>query len=423
MSRRAHSVAIVVALVGAVGLTTAASAVTAPPRYAGPHGSGTACTKAAPCDIVTAINDAPGGAAVVIEPGTYGSATAPITDELSDANGALAISGATGSPSPVIYASAATNAIDLEHGSSLGHIDLVTAAADTGVLIIGGRADDIIVRSSATMFGACSILGTITDSVCATTAANAYAVFVESTDDTTTTLRGVTAEATGAGGVGLLDAAASSAVVTVDATNSIIHGTTTDVIADTEFNARATVTLSHSDYVTTQASANATGPAAVNGDNSDIKAAPRFVNPTAGDFRERAGSPTINRGVADPTGTDVAGNPRTLGSAPDIGAYEFLPKPAVSHLKTRKVTRHIAHLSVRVNPQGLHTTIYLIAALHGKVRDTSYPVSAGKGRKPITAHLTLRGLHAHTRYVVHALATNQAGHGASAKRHVKTARR
>ena len=57
---------------------------------------------------------------------------------------------------------------------------------------------------------------------------------------------------------------------------------------------------------------------------------PVFVDAANGDYREAAGSPTIDAGIADQLGPlDLAGNTRVLGSAPDIGAYEFVPPPAV----------------------------------------------------------------------------------------------
>ena len=53
---------------------------------------------------------------------------------------------------------------------------------------------------------------------------------------------------------------------------------------------------------------------------------PRFVDPANGDYRLRAGSPCIDGGDADDIwddgGTDLAGNPRVAGNAPDIGCYE-----------------------------------------------------------------------------------------------------
>jgi hypothetical protein len=57
---------------------------------------------------------------------------------------------------------------------------------------------------------------------------------------------------------------------------------------------------------------------------ANIAGNPLFVAAALGDYRQAAGSPTIDAGVADALlgATDVAGCPRPLGSAPDIGGYE-----------------------------------------------------------------------------------------------------
>ena len=57
---------------------------------------------------------------------------------------------------------------------------------------------------------------------------------------------------------------------------------------------------------------------------------PGFVDAAAGDYRLAAGSSSIDAGTADPLNgpLDYYGLPRTLGAAPDLGAYEFDPGPA-----------------------------------------------------------------------------------------------
>ncbi|MCS7055460.1 MAG: right-handed parallel beta-helix repeat-containing protein [Thermoflexales bacterium] len=58
-----------------------------------------------------------------------------------------------------------------------------------------------------------------------------------------------------------------------------------------------------------------------------VEGDPQFVNPSAGDFRLRANSPALNKGNSThlPASalTDFAGNPRVVGTAVDIGAYEL----------------------------------------------------------------------------------------------------
>jgi parallel beta-helix repeat protein len=68
----------------------------------------------------------------------------------------------------------------------------------------------------------------------------------------------------------------------------------------------------------------------------NIDANPLFVDPAAGDYHLQADSPCIDAGtsdVPDPPGlpaTDFDGNDRVIGSAPDMGAYEFVPPGGLS---------------------------------------------------------------------------------------------
>lgn len=55
---------------------------------------------------------------------------------------------------------------------------------------------------------------------------------------------------------------------------------------------------------------------------TSIIADPLYIDASAGNLRLRRGSPAINRGIAVPWCTDLDGNPRTVGAAPDAGAYE-----------------------------------------------------------------------------------------------------
>ncbi len=58
----------------------------------------------------------------------------------------------------------------------------------------------------------------------------------------------------------------------------------------------------------------------------NINTDPLFVNPASGNYRLQATSPCINKGNAAAPGlpaTDFDGAPRILGSAPDMGAFEF----------------------------------------------------------------------------------------------------
>ena len=89
---------------------------------------------------------------------------------------------------------------------------------------------------------------------------------------------------------------------------------------------------------------------------------PLLANPVVGagqDFRETCGSPTVDAGTADSQNgpTDLAGNPRQIGSAPDIGAYETAKHaPVVSTGSASGVTTGTATLGGSVNPDGCPAT-------------------------------------------------------------------
>jgi parallel beta-helix repeat protein len=63
-----------------------------------------------------------------------------------------------------------------------------------------------------------------------------------------------------------------------------------------------------------------------------IESDPLFVNPSGGDFRLTAYSPCINAGanIFATSNTDLDGQPRIVGAAVDIGAYEFQGGTAMS---------------------------------------------------------------------------------------------
>src|SRR5437899_1483464 len=57
--------------------------------------------------------------------------------------------------------------------------------------------------------------------------------------------------------------------------------------------------------------------------SNNINQDPKFVNPTAGDYRLQAGSLAIDKGYPSSLTTDFAGNARPRGNGIDIGAYEY----------------------------------------------------------------------------------------------------
>jgi hypothetical protein len=189
---------------------------------------------------------------------------------------------------------------------------------------------------------ACELgVGTILrDSVCwareapeETTKANAIQVVAADYAEGTTYLRNDTAIATDAGGHGLLALATNGAVLNVDASGLIalaIEGTDIGSKLLLAGNPEAKLQIVNSDFATvSQAPPYATVTAP--GTAGNITALPQFVDGIDGNFREAAGSPTIDGGVTDPhtAAFDLDGTNRAkpgcfgAGAVPDMGAYEF----------------------------------------------------------------------------------------------------
>ena len=133
----------------------------------------------------------------------------------------------------------------------------------------------------------------------------------------------------GAGGIGLdvpdrcVD---NNCVITTTARNSILQGGFDDVSSNGHGGgAHPQVTLSHSNFRLHSPDDWITNPAT----NGNQTAAPLYVDPATGDFREQPGSPTVNAGTSDGlTGTlDLGGAARLSGPTADIGAFE-LQEPA-----------------------------------------------------------------------------------------------
>jgi hypothetical protein len=140
------------------------------------------------------------------------------------------------------------------------------------------------------------------------------------------TVRNVTAIATGGNSVGIQAryTGPGGGNHTLVLGNSIAGGSTFDLRAENSLNGPGVIQVSNSNFD----SVSATGAASISG-SANQSAPPAFVDAAAGDYREAPGSPTIDAGSGEGIGTlDLTGNPRVLGAAPDIGAFEFVPPAA-----------------------------------------------------------------------------------------------
>jgi hypothetical protein len=310
-------------VLGAAVLAPNATAV--PQRYASPSGAGTACTSAAPCTITRAIKHATAGDEVIVEPGTY-----HLTEMLGTPP-QTSIHGVAGKPRPrLVFTGGGMTGMFLNAGSTLRYVELDQTVADRHALYAYEATVDQVIAKASYWYGTVYIQGTMRNSVVLSSGANGRALMTDASGSVNeATYRNVTAVATGSGGVAIDAVGGQARNVTIHAINTIAQGGPggADLQARTDSSgARATIEATHASYAVMSTSGTHAEIVDVGG-NQHL--APLFTDPAAGDYRQRAGSPTIGAGAdSAANGTlDFEGDARAIG-ATDIGADEAPAPPA-----------------------------------------------------------------------------------------------
>jgi hypothetical protein len=295
-------------------------------RYAAPNGAGTLCTQKEPCSFQDAVNEASENDEVIVAAGDYTISGAP----LHAVYAGLQIHGDPGGPMPKVSAAlGGLPAINMDGaGSSISYIEVVSTETEAEGILCRGTSRVERVRATGIGEGAAGLVQEqgclVRDSLLRGEGTNSLGMDSRS-DEPTSTVRNVTAIATGLNSVGIQSryTGPGGGHHTLVVGNSIASGGTFDLRAENSVSGPGSIQVSNSNFD----SVSATGPATVSGP-ANQSAPPAFVNAAAGDYREAPGSPTIDAGSVEGIGAlDLAGNPRVLGAAPDIGAFEFVPPP------------------------------------------------------------------------------------------------
>jgi hypothetical protein len=311
------------ALVTAVGAVVLASsapgASAATSRYVAPNGTGSDCSSAKPCKLEDAVNASGAGDEVIVKPGNYllwqGLSTpAPIT-----------IRGIPGQPRPILQTFVA-GGIYLQD-STLRYADVYQVDQFGSALTAKGSTIDQVGFKGGTL-AKCVVAtqnSTIRNSLVISRSSDGSGICANALQSSNTTIvRNVTSvvyegqaiEAT---------AIDSTANVSVSVKNTIAK---TDggigLYVAGALGSHAKLTVSNTNYADYKRDGDLGTVFADAGKNQGTP--PSFVNPAAGDYRQKAGSVTIDAGGSDGLiGTyDLDGDPRSVG-APDIGADEFVP--------------------------------------------------------------------------------------------------
>jgi hypothetical protein len=196
----------------------------------------------------------------------------------------------------------------------------------------------------------------------------------------------------------------------VNVTNSILSGGSDgDIDLAAGPSESMIIKLSHCDFAT---EIDHTGGLDSFTATGTVKARPQYADPGVFRFEEAPRSPTINAGAPDPDNdrTDLDGSPRTIGKAPDIGAYEITQRPTVHAVLVPKSTikRTRAQVSVQVGAGGEATTISyrLKRARH---RAVVIKRSGGQAGTPLTFDQVLKSLAVHSHYTLVVTARNLLG--------------
>lgn len=311
---------VLVGAAAAIGI--AAAPAEGAQRYVTTTGSGSTCSQAVPCSLVTGINSASAGDEVIVGSGVYSTSTQLLTNEAN-----LDIHGPSPGAAPVINSTASSALLVQGTSPRLADLAIEHDGIGAGLFVPVGNVEleRLSVRSTGSYACAPAISGVVRDTLCASSSANAAAINSVSGGGTATLrLRNVTAIATGTGGDGLhLGTLSAGTVRTVDARNVIFAGTQDVDASASGAGSSVTVTAQSSNYDSTATIGAAT--VTVPGSGTNQTATPVFADTTL--YHQAPSSPTVNAGTTDAdTGSlDLEGDARPQGAAFDIGADELVP--------------------------------------------------------------------------------------------------
>jgi hypothetical protein len=398
----------------AVGASVLALALVPAPagavtRYASVNGSTThpTCDSAHPCTLVHAVQQAGDSDEVVVRAGTH-TLSNPIATSKS-----LFIHGDFNASRPkILFGASAVPALTLT-GGKLEHVSVEQTANGRTLSARDLDLRDVIAIGHIVAGAMVSYThgGVIRDSAFLATG-EASSAFASYGGDVK--LRNVTAWNTGVNSIGLTGSSdATEGTGSLEARNTIAHGAYADIAVRSESGFASIVTVRHDNFAKVTYFG---GNTSLNDLGNNQSAAPQLVDPANGNFHQSAASPTVNAGstAGFPSlgPTDLDGDQRIVGSAPDIGADERTPPPAVVTGAANSIGSTVATITGTVNPQGgatTHSFQWGLTTAYGNPVFILFPSPTGNGTAPVPLSLKLTGLKPSTTYHYRLRAANTAG--------------
>ena len=376
-------------------------------RYASPSGSDAAvCSPASPCSLTKAITGASSGDEVIVSPGDY-----QLTKSLGTP-AQITIRGVAGEPRPRLrFSGAGQFGLALGDDSLLRYVEIDQAEPTAALYSSPGRIDQVIATGPSGSLCTANVSNSLVrDSIFVAKGTNGRALctlaFLGA--QSTSSVRNVTAIATGGNGVAIYADASGTSMATIDLVNVIARGGPggADLKTTTFGGGAATISARHSNYGTESVN----GGNITSGGGNQLFKAPLFVDAAAGDYRQAAGSPTIDAGVNEPLNGafDFQGDPRRIGTM-DIGADEFLVAPAATTGPAGAVTGTSATLSGSVTAKGIPTSYHFEYGRTPAYGSTTPTLDIGPGLSAVAAAATIGGLSPATTYHYRVVGTNAGG--------------
>ncbi|MCU0313122.1 MAG: hypothetical protein MUC84_03560 [Solirubrobacteraceae bacterium] len=303
--------------------------------HVAPGAGAAACSVAQPCDLPTAFAAAGTGDEIVLAAGVYaqdGSLPSPVPG--------LEVRGPQSGEPPLIAFTGTARLSLFGDGARLARVR-VTGAPTAGLPVAQAPSLDHVVARSTGAGDGCSASVAVHDSACSSTGGAGLALRSLNGSGLNLDLRSATLVG-GTYGLEVRTFAVEATSAAITARNVIFRGLSGDVRLDPFRTAPGTtvdlaLTAAHSRYAITNTATDGSAggdPAQIVDAGGNVALDPGFRDLEGGDLRLTDGAITVDAGSATAplAATDARGYPRTIGSAPDIGAYEHVSVPPAAVL-------------------------------------------------------------------------------------------